>query len=64
VQIPSNLEDMIMFPNFDRIGEPVFWLAVLPIFLIATIESLVSSKAVDKLDPFKRTTRLNRDLVG
>ena len=32
--------------------------------MIASIESLAASKAVDKLDPYRRRTNLNKDLVG
>ncbi len=53
-----------MFPNFDRIGDYEFWLAVLSISLIASIQTLAMSKAVDKLDPYKRKSNLNKDLIG
>ena len=32
--------------------------------MIATVETLASARAVDKLDPHKRTTNLDKDLVG
>ncbi len=32
--------------------------------MIASVETLASARAVDKLDPYKRTTNLNKDLVG
>ena len=64
ISLPDNLAGMIMFPNFGKIGDPVFWVIVLSMVLIASIESLASSKAVDKLDPYKRSTNLNKDLIG
>lgn len=64
IELPEDLSETIMFPDFGRIGDPRFWMAVFSIVLIASIESLASSKAVDKLDPYKRNTDLNRDLVG
>ena len=64
IQIPDNLADSLMFPDFSKIGQPEFWLVVIMITLVCTIESIVSDKAVEKIDPYKRKTWLNRDLIG
>lgn len=64
VRIPDNLEDAIIFPNFSKVGTLTFWLAVISITMVSTIITLASSKAVDKLDPYKRRTNLNKDLIG
>ncbi len=64
IKIPENLWDAIMFPNFSRIGDYQFWIAVLSISLIASIQTLAMAKAVDKLDPYKRKSDLNKDLIG
>ena len=64
IQIPDNLIDSFLFPNFSKIATLNFWVAVISITLIATVESLASSKAVDKLDPYKRKTNLDKDLIG
>lgn len=64
VQIPDNLMDGIMHPNFSKIGTVSFWMVVLSINLITTVETLASTKAVDKIDPYKRKTNLNRDLMA
>ena len=50
------------FPDFALLGTVRFWVVVLSVFFVATIESLLSAKAVDKLDPEQRKTVLNRDL--
>jgi len=47
---------------FGKVGELPFWSSVLALTLIASIESLLSIKAVDKLDPEKRRSNVNRDL--
>ena len=52
----------IPIPNFENIGSVPFWTSVLALTLIASIESLLSIKAVDKLDPQKRRSNVNRDL--
>lgn len=49
-------------PNFTKVGSFSFWGSVLAITLIASIESLLSIKAVDKLDSRKRRSNVNRDL--
>lgn len=49
-------------PNFSKIIEVEFWSIVLGLTLIASIESLLSIKAVDMLDPEKRRSNVNRDL--
>ena len=48
--------------NFGKVGQFSFWSSVLALTLIASIESLLSIKAVDKLDPEKRRSNVNRDL--
>jgi len=53
-----------MHPDFGMIGTSAFWLTVLSITTIATVETLASARAVDKLDPYKRKTDLDKDLVG
>ena len=64
IDIPSNLLDSIIFPNFSKILLPQFWFVVLSITLVASIETLISTKAVDKLDHFKRRTDLDKDLFA
>ena len=64
IHIPSNIRDVIIFPNFAKVADPQFWLVVISILLVASIETLISTKAVDKLDHYKRRTDLNKDLFG
>ena len=53
-----------MFPNFGKINTIEFWTTVFSILIITSIESLAIAKAVDKIDPYKRKTDLNKDLTG
>ena len=64
IDIPDNLLDSIIHPDFAMVGTAAFWLTVLSITMIASVETLASARAVDKLDPYKRSTNLNKDLVG
>lgn len=64
VSIPENVKDSFYFPDFGKIGSLEFWEAVLSICLVGSLESLLSTTAVDKLDPYKRCSDLNRDLTA
>lgn len=62
IPIPDNLMDSVVFPDFSRLTHPDFWVAVISITLLSSIESLLSIKAVDKLDPLARRSNINKDL--
>lgn len=64
IQIPDNPLDGIMHPDFSMIGTGAFWMAVILITLVASVETLASARAIDKLDPYQRVTNLNKDLLG
>ena len=64
LDIPDNIMDSIMHPNFSKINTIEFWTTVVSILIITSIESLAIAKAVDKIDPYKRKTDLNKDLIG
>ena len=64
VQIPDNLLGAILFPDFSKIDTLAFWIAVFSFTLIGSIEILAIAKAIDKLDPYQRTSDPNKDLIG
>lgn len=64
IDIPDNLLDSFMHPDFARIATWPFWVTVLSITTIGAVITLASARAVDQLDPYKRTTNLNKDLIG
>ncbi|MDG1297244.1 MAG: SulP family inorganic anion transporter [Saprospiraceae bacterium] len=64
LDIPNNIMDSIMHPNFGKINTIEFWTTVVSLLIITSIESLAIAKAVDKIDPYKRKTDLNKDLTG
>jgi len=51
-------------PDFTMIANPDIWMIGLTLALVASIESLLSIEAIDKLDPYKRVTPTNRELVA
>jgi len=64
VAVPEHFMAGFYFPDFSKIGDHEFWIAVVTIWLVGSLESLLSASAVDKLDPFKRDSNLNRDLAA
>lgn len=62
VSIPDSLAASLYFPDFSRLFSLAFWEAVLVITLIGSLETLLVASAVDKLDPERRYSDLNRDL--
>ena len=64
LEIPENIMGSILFPNFSMINTIEFWTTVFSLLIITSIESLAIAKAVDKIDPYKRKTDLNKDLTG
>lgn len=67
VELPvaRNLKDIggfFMFPDFSVLKNPQVYFVGLTIALVASLESLLSVEATDKLDPQKNHTPTNREL--
>jgi MFS superfamily sulfate permease-like transporter len=68
VSVPQNLFAAISTPDFSVFTSPatrlagIWWVAMFA--LVGSVESLLSAKAIDLLDPWKRKTDMNRDLVA
>ncbi|WP_338765310.1 SulP family inorganic anion transporter [Bernardetia sp. ABR2-2B] len=64
----SNFWQQFTFPNFslwlEHIKDWDIWVLAFTIGIIASIESLLTVEAVDKLDPYKRNSPLNRELLA
>jgi len=61
---PLGMFDEVTTPDFSALREIKAWKWVLMFFIIGSLESLLSAKAVDLLDPWKRKTNLDRDVVA
>lgn len=61
VNVPANMLQAITFPDFSGLTQPKAWKWVALFALIGTLESMLSAKAVDSVDPWKRKTSLDRD---
>ncbi len=64
VAISDNFMSSFYFPDFSKVATLEFWEAVISISLVGSLESLLSAMAVDKLDPYKRHSNLDRDLTA
>lgn len=50
------------FPDFSAITNAEVWKIAVVLAIVASLETLLSVEATDKLDPFKRVTPTNREL--
>ncbi|MGC6479054.1 MAG: SulP family inorganic anion transporter [Flavobacteriaceae bacterium] len=67
VPVPEDLASFaskFTFPNFGAISNPQIWITAFTIALVASLETLLCVEATDKLDPEKRVTPTNRELVA
>ncbi|MCO6486705.1 MAG: SulP family inorganic anion transporter [Saprospiraceae bacterium] len=67
VQIPlliggEPLGQLMALPDFSGLWQPEVWKVAIVIAIIASLETLLSVEAVDKMDPHKRMTPNNREL--
>ncbi|QGZ42299.1 carbonic anhydrase [Pseudoduganella flava] len=68
VEIPpldvANLGAYLNFPDLGHFANPDVWIVGATIAIVASLETLLNVEAVDKLDPHKRETPPNRELVA
>ncbi|MGK2911413.1 MAG: SulP family inorganic anion transporter [Sphingobium sp.] len=69
VQVPvadgiSGFLSLFRFPDFGAISNPAVWTIALTLAIVASLESLLSIKAVDEIDPRRRTTDKNWELMA
>lgn len=69
VQVPTpaslgGLFEMLPSPDFKAFGNPAILTAAVTLAVVASLETLLNLEAVDKLDPRKRVSPPNRELVA
>jgi MFS superfamily sulfate permease-like transporter len=68
VNVPGNLAAAVTTPDFSVFTSAatrtsgVWWVVMFA--LVGSVESLLSAKAIDLLDPWRRKTDMNRDLLA
>lgn len=61
---PAELVRELHLPDFSVLRRADAWVLVVTIAVVASLESLLSLQAIDKLDPFKRKSPPDRELVA
>lgn len=64
VSLPTAFFDGVTFPDFGRLFSFESLQFILLFALIGSLESLLTCKAIDGLDPFNRKSNMNRDLFA
>jgi MFS superfamily sulfate permease-like transporter len=64
VSVSDHISSIFYTPDFGKFWTLEFLAAVVSIWLVGSLETLLSATAVDKLDPYKRESNLNRDLTA
>lgn len=67
VPVPEDFNSFIgqfSFPNFSALSNPEVWITGFTIAVVASLETLLCVEATDKLDPEKRVTPTNRELIA
>ncbi|MCH7414451.1 SulP family inorganic anion transporter [Belliella sp. R4-6] len=64
VQSWEGFTSLFTFPDFSAIGNPEVWIVAFTIAIIASLETLLSLEAADKIDPYKRVSPPNRELFA
>lgn len=64
VAVPENMFRALTFPDFSGLGTSIGIKYVVMFALIGSIESLLSAKAIDEIDPWKRKTNHDQDMLA
>ena len=60
----SGFINQFTFPDFSSIVNSKVWIVAITIAVVASLETLLSVEATDKLDPNKQVTNTNRELLA
>ncbi|MEM1325514.1 MAG: SulP family inorganic anion transporter [Bacteroidota bacterium] len=60
----GDLVGFLTFPDFSQITNPQVWIVGATIAVVASLETLLCVEATDKLDPQRRVTPTNRELLA
>jgi MFS superfamily sulfate permease-like transporter len=61
---PASMLSQLRAPDWSVLRSTDTWVVALTLAVVASLETLLSLEAVDKMDPYQRRTPLNRELVA
>ena len=64
VAVPENMFRALTFPDFSGVMTAIGIKYIIMFSLIGSIESLLSAKAIDEIDPWKRKTNHDQDMLA
>jgi MFS superfamily sulfate permease-like transporter len=64
VKVPLDFMGSFQGPDWGMAGTGVFWKFVITYTLVASLESLLTAAAMDQMDPWKRRSNMNRELLS
>lgn len=67
VPVSESLRDFaghFTFPDLSMLGDYKVWVVAVTLAIVASLETLLSIEAIDRIDPFKRVTPTNRELMA
>jgi len=64
VSSPSEFFGLFKLPDFTALANPKVYIVAITIAVVASLETLLSIEAVDKIDPIKRVSPTNRELIA
>jgi carbonic anhydrase len=63
-ETPAAFLALFRLPDFTSVANSAVWIVALTVAIVASLESLLSVKAVDEIDPKRRVTDKNRELLA
>ncbi len=60
----DGIAKLFSFPDFSALNRTDVWISAMTIAVVASLETLLSLEATDKLDPFRRVASPNKELYA
>jgi MFS superfamily sulfate permease-like transporter len=64
VNVPNDLFNAFAFPDFSGVATETGIKYIILFSLIGSLESLLSAKAIDEIDPWRRKSNMDRDILA